>query len=122
GKTTLLRALQAQLPAGCTMLTGACEPLSVPQPLGPLREIVEAAGGTDLTDLAGDDRLTQARWVSRALQDRGAALAVVEDVHWADPLTLDVIRLMARRVADMSVAVVITLRDDEAGANPALGL
>jgi len=122
GKTTLVRALHDRLPANCTMLTGACEPLSVPVPLGPLREIVEAAGGGDLTELAGDDRLAQARAVARALQQRGPVVAVVEDAHWADPPTLDVIRLLARRVADTHAALVVTLRDDEVAANSALGL
>jgi DNA-binding CsgD family transcriptional regulator/tetratricopeptide (TPR) repeat protein len=122
GKTALLRALRDRLPGGCTILIGACEPLSVPLPLGPIREIVEAAGGGELTNLAGEDRLALARWMTRALQDRAPVVAVIEDAHWADPLTLDVVRLAARRVADMSAALVITLRDDEAGANPALAL
>jgi DNA-binding CsgD family transcriptional regulator/tetratricopeptide (TPR) repeat protein len=122
GKTSLLRALRDRLPAGCTMLTGSCEPLSVPLPLAPVRELVEAAGGGDLTDVEGDDRLAQARWAAHALQERAPAVAAIEDAHWADPLTLDVIRLLARRVEGMNVALVITLRDDEAAANPPLGL
>jgi DNA-binding CsgD family transcriptional regulator len=122
GKTSLIRALRDRLPAACTMLAGACEPLSVPLPLGPVREIVEDAGGGDPAELGSGDRLTQARWVTRAIERCAPAVVVIEDAHWADPLTLDVVRLVARRVASMSAAVVLTLRDDEAGANPALGL
>src|SRR5438105_11178438 len=47
-------------------------------------------------------------------------VAVVEDAHWADPATLDVLRLLARRVEDAGVVVVLTYRDDELAANSAL--
>jgi DNA-binding CsgD family transcriptional regulator/tetratricopeptide (TPR) repeat protein len=45
---------------------------------------------------------------------------VIEDAHWADPATLDVVRLLARRVEDASLALVITFRDDELATNPVM--
>src|SRR5205085_1707291 len=41
---------------------------------------------------------------------------------WADPATLDVLRLLARRVDDSGVVIVVTYRDDELAANPRLGM
>jgi DNA-binding CsgD family transcriptional regulator/tetratricopeptide (TPR) repeat protein len=38
---------------------------------------------------------------------------VIEDAHWADDATLDVLRLLARRVESARVLVVVTYRDDE---------
>jgi hypothetical protein len=38
---------------------------------------------------------------------------VVYDAQWADTATLDVLRLLASRLADMHVAVVVAYRDDE---------
>jgi DNA-binding CsgD family transcriptional regulator len=38
---------------------------------------------------------------------------VVEDVHWADEATLDVLRYLARRVADLPAVLMLTYRDDE---------
>jgi len=38
---------------------------------------------------------------------------VLEDVHWADEATLDVIRLAGRRVGDVPALVVLSYRDDE---------
>jgi predicted ATPase len=49
-------------------------------------------------------------------------VAVVEDAHWADPLTLDLIRLLSRRVEAAGVVFVVTYRDDQVGSNPALAL
>ena len=122
GKTSLVRALRAELPDAVSFLSGACEPLSVPVPLQPLRELLDAADGRDLTALGSDDRLLLARSLLSALAERAPAVAVVEDAHWADPLTLDLLRILARRLEEAGVAMVVTYRDDEVAANPALGL
>ncbi len=124
GKTALLRVLRARLDegAGATFLTGACEPLSVPAALQPLRELASAAGSPDLAAFDGEDRLALARSLLDVLRVRAPTVAVVEDVHWADPATLDVIRLLARRVEDVPVVAIVTYRDDEVAANPVLAL
>src|SRR5690242_3323018 len=92
GKTSLVRELRRRAAGDATFLAGVCEPLSVPAPLAPLREIAEAAGADDPTEGSGGDRLVLARRLLAALERRAPAVAVVEDVHWADPATLDVIR------------------------------
>ena len=38
---------------------------------------------------------------------------MLEDIHWADEATLDVLRLLARRVGTLPALVVATYRDDE---------
>ena len=122
GKTSLVRALRARTGEAVTFVVGVCEPLSVPVPLGPLRELSGAAGGGDLAELANGDRLTLAYRLLGTLARRAPVVAVIEDVHWADPMTLDLVRLLARRVEEIGVAIIVTYRDDEAAANPALGL
>ena len=42
----------------------------------------------------------------------GPSVVVVEDVHWADEATLDVIRLAGRRVAEVPALLVLSYRDD----------
>ncbi len=122
GKSSLLRELRERTGERVTFLAGACEPLSVPVPLAPLRELVEAAGGGDLIDLGSDDRLVLMRRVASVLGQRAPVVAVIEDVHWADPLTLDLLRLLVRRAPQMAAVLVATFRDDEVAASPALGL
>ena len=95
----------------------------VPVPLAPIRELAAAAGRRDLVDGGGDDRLTLARSLLDALGSRTPALVVLEDAHWADPATLDVIRLLARWLEDaQGLGLVITYRDDELNANLALSI
>ena len=49
--------------------------------------------------------------LARAL--RGSSVVVLEDLHWADEATLDVVQLLGRRVARMPALVIATYRDDE---------
>ena len=50
---------------------------------------------------------------------------VVEDLHWVDAASVEVLRFLARRVESMPLALLVTYRDDEIGprhsARPLLG-
>jgi DNA-binding CsgD family transcriptional regulator/predicted ATPase len=110
GKTSLIQELRRRVDS----VFAACEPLSVPAPLAPVRELAPG-----LAELDGDDRVALARALRAALLVNRQA-AVVEDAHWADPATLDVLRALARRIDEAGVLVVVTYRDDELRANAAL--
>jgi predicted ATPase len=118
GKTSLLRAVRdtGELP----FYVGRCKPLSVPEPLGPVRELAEAPGAGERPELESNQRRALARLLLTALTAQGPAVAAIEDAHWADPATLDVVRILARRVEEVPLALVLTLRNDELAANPAL--
>jgi DNA-binding CsgD family transcriptional regulator len=49
----------------------------------------------------------------RQLLGRPPTVLVLEDLHWADEATLDVVRLLARRVHGVGAIVIATYRDDE---------
>lgn len=95
---------------------GRCEPLSVPKPLGPVRELAEAAGVGEMPELRSGAPRAGAAPLS-GLTAKGRAVAAIEDAHWADPATLDVVRILARRVEEVPLALILTLRDDEVAAN-----
>jgi len=120
GKTALLRALHERVRERVTFAGGACEPLSVPAPLAPVRELAEAVGAGDLPELRRGDRPALARALVDALESAGPVLAALEDAHWADPATLDVVRLLSRRVEGRPIALVVSYRDDEVAANQEL--
>lgn len=71
GKTSLVRALRNRLDERIAYIGGACEPLSVPIPLGPVRELVEAAGAGELAQVDSDDRLVLMRAFQDALEAPG---------------------------------------------------
>jgi DNA-binding NarL/FixJ family response regulator len=51
--------------------------------------------------------------------DGGIAVAMIEDLHWADAATLDLVNYVVRNLADAPVVIALTTRD-ELGADPAL--
>ena len=110
GKTTLVRMLREALRGRASVVVGGCEPLSVPEPLGPFRDVSGVIPGLE-TSLAGADAPALARALCAACAS--ATVLVIEDAHWADELTLDVLRLLARRVEDVPLVTVVTYRDDE---------
>lgn len=111
GKTALVRALCERHP-GLPVLEGACEALFTPRPLGPFLDIAAGTGG-DLAALT--EREPSAMDVFAALSRtlRTAHLVVLEDLHWADEATLDVVRLLGRRVGRLPALVIATYRDEE---------
>jgi DNA-binding CsgD family transcriptional regulator/tetratricopeptide (TPR) repeat protein len=117
GKTNLVRAFQKAASGRARMLAGACDDLLTPRPLGPLLDLARAApGGPLAVALAGGDRDAVLSAVHEELSHPQApTVLVVEDAHWADEATLDVLRYIGRRVAELPALLLITYRDDEIG-------
>src|SRR3954471_840118 len=114
GKTALVRAFCDRRDAR-QVLAGACDSLFTPRPLGALLDLAEDAGG-ELAAAAAADGVTPAAIVA-GLQDelrrRCPAVVVLEDLQWADEATLDVVRLLARRIESFPALVLVTYRDEE---------
>lgn len=113
GKTALLRQFCQEREATTRVRWGACEALFTPRPLGPFLDVAEAVG-SNLRELGGGGALPHAV-ASELLRELGAgsaAILVVEDAHWADEATLDVLRLLSRRLDGVPALVAITFRDE----------
>ena len=115
GKSSLLKEFAAGLGAGYQVLQGGCEDLFTPRALGPLRDMAPLLGDglADLLDgEAGSDRLFPRllAWLAGA---PATTVLLVEDVHWADQATLDLLKYLARRVAGMRVLLLASVRSDE---------
>ena len=86
-----------------------------------LAEVSELSGLSGLSGLpvAGDPhrrrRLLVLDAVDRlaALCEDGPALLALEDLHWCDELSLEVVAQLARRLPSLPLCVVATLRSDE---------
>jgi ATP/maltotriose-dependent transcriptional regulator MalT len=114
GKTAVVRQFCDRVSSSTVVLWGACEPLFTPRPLDAFVDIAHATGGK-LEVLA--QRGGTPHEVLSALADEAAKASpivlVLEDLHWADEATLDVLRLLGRRVHAFPGLVVATYRDDE---------
>ena len=112
GKSALFDAGVAAA-AGFRVLRGGCDPLSTPRPLGPFRDIATAAG---FPDHSGDDaRLSQ--WcesVFAALTSE-PTLLIIEDLHWVDTASVEVLRFLARRLDGSPLVLWVSYRAEEIG-------
>jgi DNA-binding CsgD family transcriptional regulator/tetratricopeptide (TPR) repeat protein len=121
GKTAVVRAFCEQQQRSRRVLWGACEALFTPRALGPFVDIAEAAGG-ELGALL--ERGARPHEVLSALAGevarRSPTVLAIEDLHWADAATLDVLRLLGRRIAGVRALVIATYRDDEVDRSPQL--
>src|SRR5262249_32963028 len=104
GKTTLVERAQDEVPEAAWHW-GACDSLSTPRPLGPLFDIADSLGGELLALCQADvprDELFGALLRQVSSQTAGSReepdVVVIEDVHWADEATIDLLRFLGRRV------------------------
>jgi tetratricopeptide (TPR) repeat protein len=121
GKSALVEQLHHDLPAA-RWSWGACDGLFTPRPLGPLLDLADQLGG-ELAGLsrAGAAREDLFRALLRQVSEPGALnVLVVEDVHWADEATVDLLRFLGRRLRDAPVLLILTYRDDGLAADDLL--
>ncbi|MBB3590623.1 ATP/maltotriose-dependent transcriptional regulator MalT [Rhizobium sp. BK529] len=113
GKSSLAAAFSRAVPEGTRVLSGACENFGTAEPLGPWRDIAREARWK-LT------RVSAGNWISLFSEvldlltaDRQPTLLVIEDIHWADDATLNLIRYIGRRIRNTCLLPVLTARNDD---------
>ncbi|HEX5620852.1 MAG TPA: AAA family ATPase, partial [Solirubrobacteraceae bacterium] len=112
GKTALLRRFAAR--TGPT-LWGDCDALFTLSPLGPLVDIAATTGGELAERIAegAPPHVVAAALLQELASREHGKVVVFEDVHWADEATLDVLRVLSRRIATVPALLVASYRDDE---------
>ena len=123
GKTALLAAASSQAAPGADVVTGACLQLAgQPLPLSAIESALSARGGWPSTAGAStDDRFAAVRSWAELIAPTGAdspTVLIVEDLHWADGSTLDLLAYLASTLQSRSLSIAVTMRDDEAPAVP----
>jgi DNA-binding CsgD family transcriptional regulator/tetratricopeptide (TPR) repeat protein len=114
GKTVLLHEFCVRQ-REMRVLWGGCDDLSTPRPLAPLHDIARQAQGALLAAIGSganrDDIFTEAL----DELERTPTLVVLEDMHWADEATLDLLKFLGRRVHRTRSMIAVSYRDDEVG-------
>ncbi|MDV9174337.1 AAA family ATPase, partial [Streptomyces sp. W16] len=126
GKTRLVEELRVMAVAAHShtrMLVGAAIPLSgTTLPYGPFVEALRDRAGKVFADDGTDDVLPARRHlferVLASLSDlsaRSPLVLVLEDLHWADESTRDLLAFLAVRLRGQRVLVVATVREEDLG-------
>ncbi|HEY7278903.1 MAG TPA: AAA family ATPase [Trebonia sp.] len=111
GKTALATAL-AEAAGGTAIRRGSCDNITTAEALGPILDALpELAAAAGLE--AGMTRFRLFQQV-RGMLSKTPMLLLLEDVHWADEATLDILRFLGRRLAGMRLMIVATFRSEEA--------
>ena len=142
GKTALLEhAARRATQAGCLVRRAAPGPLERHFPFGVVRTLLEAplrdassherarllegaaasAGALLLDGTVPDDDGTMmiahsVLWLCSAMADERPLALVIDDAHWADRPSLEVLAYLARRIADLPLLIVLAARADDPDA------
>jgi hypothetical protein len=114
GKTSLVRAFAERARGRARVLVGVCDDLVTPRTLGPFRDMARGTDGPLHAAVEATERDAIFGAVHQELAARPTAM-IVEDVHWADDATLDVVRHLSWRVAELPSMLLLTYRDDAVG-------
>jgi DNA-binding CsgD family transcriptional regulator len=146
GKSTLLAAaVQMTRTDGVTVLLARCSPLEQHAAWGMARQLFEplrttaewdelTVGAAGLAERAlapdagepapGGDAMHAATrglvWLASNLGERGPAVFVIDDIHWADAPSLRWLALLARSLDELRIGVVCAVRSGEPAAAPEL--
>ena len=114
GKTALAAAL-AEAASGLAVRRGCCDNITTAEALGPILDALpELSVAADLA--AGLSRLRLFQQVRGVLAE-SPMLLLLEDVHWADEATLDILRFLGRRLAGIRLLILATFRSEEVGGD-----
>lgn len=124
GKTRLVEHVCAGVAHDLLVLTGVCLPMGATTvPLMPLRTALRrlpdgirppALGPASGTAPSGGTPVVVDEWLD-GLCDEHPVVLVVDDIHWADQGSLDVLTYLLAAPPDRRLAVVMTLRRGEVG-------
>lgn len=89
-----------------------------------LRSLVEVSTPIERDERLGVERLDEVvTTVLEQLSAQRTLVVAIEDLHWADPATLDVLRFLARMIRSGRLLLVLSYRSDDVGrGHPLRGL
>jgi len=134
GKTALVEALADHArESGTLVLFGACYELALTPPYGSWSELLRgdlpdglppvpplAVPAGSIGAPSQDVLFTQVLGFFRELAARTPVVVVLEDQHWAEAASLELLRYIARSLRDMRMLVIVTYRDVELSAQSPL--
>lgn len=124
GKSSLVAAFGRQAQQRALVLGCASDPLDTPAPWGAAAELVSQLDPSLLPRLLhGESRPAVFEAVLGALRALARPVViVVEDLHWIDEASCELLRFMARRLQRVALLLVLSYRDDELDASHPLRL
>jgi DNA-binding CsgD family transcriptional regulator len=121
GKSSLVEAFVGELPEA-RVAWCVCDGAFTPSALGPLRDVADQWGGAvrRATEESADRDHRFVALLAMLREHPGLSVLVLEDLHFADEATLNLVGYLGRRLREVRAIVVATYRDDGLADNRAL--
>ena len=117
GKTVFVEEFLAGRTRDARVLSAMCDPLATPRPLGPIHDIADALTEGARQVLADAEHPYDI--FDAVFTDLGAepTILVIDDLHWADQGTIDLLRFVLRRIHRRPLLVLGMARAEEVGTS-----
>lgn len=115
GKTTLIQHFSAQISDAPGVHWGWNDPYSTPRPLGALQDIgatLDTQLGMMIDQGSSQDQIF-ASVLTTLMRAPRPNILVIEDLHWADQPTVDLVRFLGRRISLLRALAIVTIRSGE---------
>ncbi|MCH7772436.1 MAG: AAA family ATPase [Bacteroidetes bacterium] len=115
GKTSLIKYFTNNLNSDSEILWGACDALFTPRPLGPLYDIAYQVKSNLIKMLENEEKRVSifSEFLNYLESTSHLKIIVIEDIHWADEATLDLVKFLARRINRTKSILILSYRDEE---------
>lgn len=115
GKTTLVRdAVRAAETMGFQTFAGHCYDLEVTPPYGPWLELMQRGDGVAETpSVTGREVQRDILAFLAEVAGRTPAVVILEDLHWADQASIELLRVAGRQVESMPLVLIVTIRSTD---------
>jgi predicted ATPase/DNA-binding CsgD family transcriptional regulator len=119
GKTSLVNRFLGDLDDDARAFLGTCDDLSIPQPLGPFRDLSGSLSVEleEALSVGAASHELHRLLIAELERPPQPTVLVLEDVHWADGATLDSIAVLGRRIGSVPALLVLTFRAGELPPN-----
>ena len=117
GKTSFVQSFVDGWARDERVLWGACDPLPTPRALGPVHDVADRLAPATCSAL--DEAEKPFDIFAAVYHDLRTApsVFVIDDLHWADQGTIDLLRFVLRRVSQSRSLIIGTVRDEELGVD-----
>ncbi|MEJ2193431.1 MAG: LuxR C-terminal-related transcriptional regulator [Ignavibacteriaceae bacterium] len=115
GKTSLIKHFTDNLNSDTEILWGGCDDLFTPRPLGPIYDIAYQIKSDLIKMLLNEENRASifAIFLNYLQDTSNIKIIVIEDIHWADESTLDLIKFLSRRINRTKSILILSYRDEE---------
>lgn len=115
GKTSLLEHIRLVADTNIDILWSGCEPLFTPRPYAPIYDFALSKSSELLKQLENmaSSNVIFTSFFSTLEALKKPTLLIIEDLHWADHATLDLLKYVVRRISFLPCMLCLSYRDDE---------